>query len=416
MLKFKYDTLLGAIFLGLAFISVFNKPLIGIFKIEIFNYLDEIIFVLCLLIIGIVLCFTKKVKSIYLLVFGFFIYSIIISMLFGYNRILGKVILQTLINIKFFIFLLTFIVLFQKKFTKIRTFFNYVLAFALIGFVLNVVLGSTFNHFFNIPIFKRPNLPMRYGGFLNPNHMAFLMVMTLGLILNRAKKSSGLLTNKDWVIILGSILVILLTDSRTAIVGVLIFFVSFYWFYLIRNTKILTTFLTLTIVFTMFLLLYTDMWETLIINIQGSFSLDSYYIRGIIMNMAVQINYLYFPIGTGAATFGSVLSEGSEVYEIFGVAKRSFFIEKRGIYDSSIASIMGEYGVIGIIFYFVIFKKLKLYLLSFTNTNKNYMINALIATFLFFSFTNPTFTNNIYILLSVPVFIIFIMPYERNKK
>jgi hypothetical protein len=416
MLKFKYDTLLGAIFLGLAFISIFNKPLIGIFKIGVFNYLDEIILVLCLLILSTVLFFTKKVKSIYLLVFGFFIYSVIISMLFGYNRNLGKVFLQSLINIKFFIFLLTFIALFQKKFTKIRTFFNYILAFALLGFILNVVLGSAFNHFFNIPIFKRPNLPMRYGGFLNPNHMAFLMVMTLGLIFNRAKKGTGLLTNKDWVLILGSILVILLTDSRTAIVGVFIFFVSFYWSYLLRNAKILSSFLLLTIVFALSLLLYTNMWETLMINIQGSFSLNSYYIRGIIMNMAVQINYLYFPIGTGAATFGSVLSEGSEVYEIFGVAKRSFFIEKRGIYDSSVASIMGEYGVIGIIFYYVFFKKLKLYLLDFTDAKKNYLINALLATFLFFSFTNPTFTNNIYILLSVPVFIIFIMPYASNKK
>jgi len=408
MLKFKYDTLLGSIFLGLAFISIFNKPLSSILNISFLNYFDEAILVLCLLILGSVLLLSRRVKTILILVFGFFVYSVVISMLFGYNRNFGQVLLQSLINIKFLIILLTFIVFFQAKLVKIQTFLKYVLAIALIGFLFNVMLGSSFNHFFDMQVFSRPNMPMRYGGFLNPNHMAFLMALYIGVILNKAKNDKGILTQMDWLKILGSILIILLTDSRSAIVGVLFFFIAFYWEYMLRRAKIFLSFLAVFAVTIVLVLSFTNMIQTILTNIQGSFSLESYYIRGIIINMAVQITYLHFPIGTGAATFGSVLSDGSQVYEFFGVAHRSFFVEKRGIYDSSIASIMGEYGMIGILFFALIFYKLKSFLLRFSNTGKNAMLNGLFAAFLFYSFTNPTFTNNIYILLSVPIFMNFV--------
>ncbi len=410
MPELRYNRLLGITLLGLSFISVFNKPIFGITELEILNYLDELILVLCLTLLSAVLLYSKKIPIVHLLVYTFLFYSVLISIILGFNSDTIDIVLQSLINLKFLFIFLTFILCFKNNSRDVFKFYNYVLGFALIGFFLNIILGADFNQFFNMQIFTRPNTPMRYGGFLNPNHMAFLMALFIGVVLSKAKNSGNNLKLVEWIKILASIAVIVLTDSRTAIVGVVLFFIAFYWEYMLKNIKIFNAFFGVLAFIFILLISFTDAWALLLSNLKGSFSMDGYYIRGIMINMAVQITYLHFPIGTGAATFGSLLSEGSAVYEYFGVAERSFFVEKRGIYDSSIASIVGEYGFIGILFFTAIFYRLKYFLVKTYQSKNRIMVNGLFAAFFFYSTTNPTFTNNIYILLSIPVFIKFVAP------
>ncbi len=415
MPKSRYDILLDVGLLGLAFLSIYNKSIAGALGIPFLAFLDEILLVACILLLCGHWLMASRVKIIYLLVIAFFIYSVIISLLFGYNRDPADVVIQSLINLKFVLLLLTFLLYFQKKITLVRKFFNVVLLVAIVGIVLNLVTGTTFNSFFDIPVSVRSNQSLRFGGFLNPNQMAYLMAMYIGISLNRAKANTGYLTQSDWLKIAASMAIIFLTDSRSAIIGVLFFFVAFYWEYLLKNARMFLSFFIVMAVSLLLFLSFSNVISILLINLAGSFSLDSYYIRGIIINMALQITYLHFPIGTGAATFGTVLSDNSPVYEYFGVAHRSFFLEKRGIYDSAFASILGEYGLIGILFYGKILYFLKRFLLSFSSIHKNIMLNALFMAFLFYSLTNPVLTNNIYIFLSIPIFMDFIRPGLKSS-
>lgn len=410
MPKSRYDILLDVVLLGLAFLSIYNKSIAGALGIPYLALLDEILLMVCILLLTGHWLMASKVKIIYLLVIAFFIYSVIISLIFGYNQDFSDVVIQSLINLKFVLLLLTFLIYFQKKLALVRKFFNVVLFVAILGIALNLVMGTVFNSIFDIPVSVRSNQALRFGGFLNPNQMAYLMAMYIGITLNRAKANTRFLTQTDWLKIAASLAIILLTDSRSAIIGVLFFFVAFYWEYLLKNARMFLSFFIVMVVSLLLFISFSNVISILLINLAGSFSLDSYYIRGIIINMAAQITYLHFPIGTGAATFGTVLSDNSPVYEYFGVAHRSFFLEKRGIYDSAFASILGEYGLVGIIFYGNIIYFLKRFIVRFSSMNKSIMLNALFMAFLFYSLTNPVLTNNIYIFLSIPIFMDFIRP------
>ena len=72
----------------------------------------------------------------------------------------------------------------------------------------------------------------------------------------------------------------------------------------------------------------SDMLDNTMRNIAALEDIDeSGYIRGIMIVHGFQLFYDNFPVGTGAATFGSVLSAGSHVYDTLGLADMSFFPE-----------------------------------------------------------------------------------------
>jgi len=337
-------------------------------------------------------------------------------MFFGLNKNFIDVIFQSLISLKFFIIVLALFHLFKNDFRLMKKMYNILLTILLIGCFLNLIIGDQFNEFLGIKEYSRSQLNIiRYGGFVNPNHLGYFLVFSIGLVLNKAFYQNRLLLRREWLTIGFYVFVILLTDSRSALLGVFLFIIFFYKNIIIKKAEMLISFVTVFAVSIIVLITTTDIFETIIRNIEYSFSLDSLYIRGILINMAIQISYLYFPIGTGAATFGSIFSEGSKVYEDFGVANYYFFIDKTGIYDSSLASWVGEYGLIGVLFLVGIFYYFKKYLISFQISYDKSMINGLLLVFLFFSITNPTFTNSIYIFLSLPIFFIFSNPDQLNR-
>lgn len=392
----------------IVFISIFNKSLSHLLGVNL-SYLDEGLLMFSLFIFSIYLLKARKVKAVYLFVVLFFFYSICISALFGLNKSFSDITLQTLVTLKFSIITLAFFLLFKNDQLLIRRIYWVLMTTLLLGVVLNIIYGADFNHFIGSKVSSRPfaNI-IRYGGWINPNQLAYFMVLSVGLVLNQAYMAQRMLNKRDWTILIGLIFIILLTDSRSAFLGVFLFFLFFYKNIVLRKAKILLTVFALSIIGVGIIVFFTDFLDTMIRNLNGSFSLDSYYIRGIIINMAAQISYGYFPIGTGAATFGSVFSDGSQVYEDFGVADRYFFIEKSGVYDSSLASILGEYGFVGVLLFGLMFYYFKRFLCQNDKTTKPVMTSAFLIVFLFFSFTNPTFTNNIYIFLSLP----FIMGYK----
>lgn len=78
---------------------------------------------------------------------------------------------------------------------------------------------------------------------------------------------------------------------------------------------------------------------------------EAAYIRGIMIYYAFVLATDRFPFGTGAASYGTLMSDDSPIYAEIGLQNSRFFIEKSGIYDSNFASILGEFGYLGLVIY-----------------------------------------------------------------
>ncbi|MCK4440604.1 MAG: hypothetical protein KAU90_01270 [Sulfurovaceae bacterium] len=106
------------------------------------------------------------------------------------------------------------------------------------------------------------------------------------------------------------------------------------------------------------------------------------YIRGIMIYYSIVLSIEYFPIGTGAASYGSVMSKGSQVYINLDIDKLRFFRDMSGVYDCNIATILGEFGIVGIILFGLLFWKLWSFLKkNNSNNNMNYYKVLIILIF-----------------------------------
>ncbi len=400
-------------FLTLSAFSIFKFFFKRITSIPFFDYAEETLLLFSFMVLFLNILKRRKLALVHIAVFFFLAYSIIISLLFGLNRELIDIVVQSVITIKFFIFLITFVLLFKDHMDELNKFFTLILTFAIIGVVLHLLLGTTFNSFYGVPTYARPNL--RYTGFFrHPNHLAYVGVIIIALTLDKVKKQSVNISTKGWLKILGGIAIIIMSDSRTALLAIAILFTSFYWEYAYKNVNVFFSFIFITMLTTFLLLIFTDLSQSIINNIEMSYSLKSHYIRGLMLYMSALLIVQYFPIGSGAGTFGSIFAHDSQVYKDFGVDKRYYFVEEWGIYDSNVASIIGEYGFIGIfLFLFLFTTAYKNLVFNFSGTKKSHMLKAMFWVFAFFCISNPMLTNSVYSLLSVPVFLIIANTKEK---
>lgn len=117
---------------------------------------------------------------------------------------------------------------------------------------------------------------------------------------------------------------------------------------------------------------------------------ESGYIRGMMIYFSFVLANENFPWGTGASTFGTSSSDNSHVYVELGVDNSSFFIEKEGIYDSNFASVLGEFGYAGCLFYYFL---LFIFMAKTVRGNSEftYCFYALVVAY---SISNPVFMNS----------------------
>jgi len=398
--------LIRLFFLIFSALSIFKYFFKRITTLSIFDYTEEFLLVFCFLVLFIKIWTKRKGAFIHIVVILFLVYSIFISLLFGLNRDIFDIIAQSIITIKFFIFLITFVVLFKNHILEIKKFLFWVLAFVAFGLILHLLLGKIFNSIYGVSTYARPHL--RYTGFFrHPNHLAYVGVIFIALTLDSIKKRDLNINWTGWLKIMAGTGIIILSDSRTALLAIPILFSVFYWDYVYKNVTVFFSFIFIGMLSAFFVLLFTDLSDSIIENIEMSYSLDTHYIRGLMLYMSFMLIVQYFPIGSGAGTFGSIFAHDSQVYIDFGVSKRYYFIEEWGIYDSNFASILGEYGFIGIILFFILFNSAyKNLRYNFSGVKKSPMLKAMFLVFVFFCISNPMLTNSVYILLSAPAFLL----------
>ncbi|MCH9659595.1 MAG: O-antigen ligase family protein, partial [Bacteroidetes bacterium] len=375
------NAIVRVLFLFLTTFSVFNYFFNWLTKTEIFDYADELLLLFCFVVFVTSALEKRKIPLLYIAIPFFLLYSFLISVAFGLNENVFEIIMQSIVNIKFFIILVAFIILFKNHPLQIERYFNGLIVFVALTLLAHVVLGTKFNTVFEIPTYMRPNV--RYTGiFRHPNHLAYLCVLFITLLLNGFKKRNANISLLGWIKIVLAIVAIVLADTRTAMLVIAVLLTAFYWDYIFKDPSVFFGFVSIGVIAIFCVLLFTDLSASIIANIEMSFSLKSNYIRGLMFFMSLLIFVNYFPIGTGAGTFGSIFAKDSQVYRDFGVHKRFYFVEEWGIYDSNVASIVGEYGLLGILLYFLMFKTSYKHLkFNLNGDNKSPMLKTFMFVF-----------------------------------
>jgi hypothetical protein len=309
-----------------------------------------------------------------------------------------KVVAQSFINFKLFLYFVLFYIVWRFFARSDRLYFprvfSYCVALSLLGYVLNIIFPSYFIFSENVWHLERSRIP---GFQFKPNDLAILLGMAL--LFSLCLKSA---VDKKVMIVLGFFMLVFFTSSRTALLfsSALIFTVLVKRGYF--NHVIGGVFIT----FVALLFYYDDfvgsfVFSETISNLNEFKSIESsQYIRAIMLYLGAKLAIANFPFGVGAGNFGTVMSVDSPVYQEMGVANSYFFSNAIGIYDSNIASIMGEYGVFGVVVFSVLLWKILTRSLG-VNAEQRFLL-LLLALFIVFS--QPLFSyqvNSINFLLLV---------------
>lgn len=143
-------------------------------------------------------------------------------------------------------------------------------------------------------------------------------------------------------------------------------------------------------------------------NIQNTIEnpTKSAYIRGMMLYFSFELATDRFPIGTGAATFGTVKSDDSQIYAELGVQNSRFFVEKDGIYDSNFASLLGEFGYFGMLAFYIsfIYFCFRIYIFSSRKIELGFMFASALLM-IAYSVTNPVFMNTYQIFIFSILFV-----------
>ena len=327
----------------------FQEPFIRLFPGSAVKYFDEVFVIGALAFLVARALVTGKTSPLFFLSCVVLTYFIVVSLL-GFQNSIEKIFVQSVIHWKFFVFLmvLDMIQVADPEGESIRKLFRILLAVSIVGFLLNLFFQERFLDFFNVPPAYRAGL-LRIEGFqLKPNDLgihlgiAFIYYFVFRFSTNFA--SIVLFTALFFVLIL-------ITGSRAALaaipITILVYFVH------TRQWKILGAMFFITLLgLAVFSGFVQDMLQRTMKNISELSDIEnSLYIRGIMIYYGFVLLLRYFPIGTGAATFGSVESGGSPVYEDLGLSDMRFFEQMEGIYDSNLATISGEFGAMGLLLF-----------------------------------------------------------------
>lgn len=343
-----YRFFVGMVLLFLLVIF-FQEPFIRLFPGSAIKYLDEVFVIGVLAFLVVRALVTGRTSPLFLLSCAVLAYFVVVSML-GFQSSMEKIVVQSVIHWKFFVFLmaLDLVQLADPGGKSIRKLFVFVMAVSIAGFLLNLFLQERFLDFFNVPPAYRAGI-LRIEGFqLKPNDLG--IHLGIAFIYYFVFRFSGNLPNIVFFTAL-FFLLILITGSRAALAAIPITLLVYFVY--TRQWKVLGAMLLMAllglVVFSGFV---QDMLQRTIKNVSELSDIEnSLYIRGIMIYYGFVLLLRYFPIGTGAATFGSVESGGSPVYEDLGLSDMRFFEQMEGVYDSNLATISGEFGAMGLLLF-----------------------------------------------------------------
>lgn len=350
LFSFYWLLLVFGVSFSLFFIAVLVK--LSIFS----NFADELI-LFGILIYGVFKSRTDEVVR-YVLILYFVLFSVFVLMSFRVfaTRGLLSVILQVFIHLKYMLFFIfcwgALGVNNSLKFVKI------ILAITVFFLVINLFTGSLFNLLFDTKVNMRSGSVRPIGIQADTGSLGTTFAL-IGCLLISGLKSTINNNNLKMCFLLVMAVLVLIASTRTALI--LLPLVVIWWLRDSVKSFLIAFILLVSSFFVIQSSNYMDeMVEITIDNVEATIDdpVASSYIRGIMIYFAFELAVDRFPLGTGAATYGTVMSDNSDVYAEIGLQNSRYFVEKDGIYDSNFASLLGEFGFLGLLLYLFVFYKI----------------------------------------------------------
>lgn len=354
------------------------------------SYIDELILV-AILLFGVYKSFDDIVikRLVFLYFFSFFTYFLMSYQVIG-SRGLITVILQIFIHLKYILFVIFFWgVIGSNNSIKV---IHIGLFITILFMVINLLSGSLFNQMFDVKMLMRGGLMRPIGIQADTGSLGttFALLGAFYLSAFRVKNKEA----KIGVFIV-FICLILLASTRTSLI--LIPLIILWWLKdSLKSFFIAVLFLSFFSLFFKSSSYVDDLIKITVENIESTIDdpVKSSYIRGIMIYFSFELATDRFPLGTGAATYGTVLSENSHVYAEIGLHNSVYFIDTTGIYDSNLASILGEFGYIGLFLYlFIFYKVLQAPRLSVGSTCESEFKFVFYLLILTYALTTPVFMS-----------------------
>lgn len=386
--------------LGASFISGFASSFLG--------FVDEAMLAYAIAIIVLAALQSRKVPRFLFFIIAYLMYSVANSYLSPFSpNVLGSM-LQALIHLKLFIVAYAAVVLFLsvKRFDRVVIrFFYSCIALFLLGLLLNIIFQEEWN-----ALVSNEVVQYRYG-FIRPvgffGHYApngyFLSLFLLTMFMMSTKRE--FVNKKQHVYKFFSLSIIELLATFPLTVRKGLFIIIPYGFYIVSmlNPARRLIFVVVSVVFLSLLIFSissTQLFLDTIENTKSLFSDDHSYIRGLISYYGYQLFIEFFPLGVGHGLYGSVLSNmDHSVYNYIGLdlshltrADGSLV----GIYDSGLASVMAEGGLVGM--FFVVFGINEFFRFNKSNLDfHNYQAFKIITFFaILLSITEPVWQNGLF--------------------
>lgn len=373
------------------------------------NYFPEFI-VIVLFFSGVLLQLyrTRSMSRLFLLAIFLYAYLSCISLFFGHQSDPYFVFAQSFIHIEYFLMAVgCYGLVIVNKYISFQKVILLFLLVTFIGAILNLILGHDFFTMLHAHANEGTIRLGRTAGFqLNADRTG--VALAIGSIYLLVKASINRKQAK-WLYLAVAIVIfpIYLTASRTAI-GIVI--IGFMFTIRPRRMPIQVSLVGACLV-GIALTQTTEITEILHKSAANFGQLSSNgnitYARWLMLGGALRLAIEHFPLGTGAATFGSTFSKGSNVYSQLGLLAYPYIENGAAIFDSNLATILGEFGFIGfLIFYSSFAYSLKRFgrlwdgcARSFWDKNRLTVMFFLIT--LLMSISEPVFMNSYYSLLLI---------------
>ena len=329
---------------------VYNKFLTNL--LPSFTYLDEIFMGFFCLGFGYRIIVKQKLDYLALGICLTILLFILFTYLGKYYSTHVNVIAGALIHLKWFIFYYIVQVLFWEDYLGLQRCINLIIIISLIGLLLNFLMQQQFNSIFNKGYFNMRSGRLRLIGFdMHPNNLGLLMMLIFLYYNFFSGIPSYFKVILSSFVFIGSVIFFVGTRNVLSILP----FVYIYLLFIKKDKVVSISIITIFCAFLSILLVFYG--ETIITETQENLESltkekdDTGYLRGLMIFHGFEIMEKNFPIGTGMSTFGTVLSQNSQVYyDIkFGRIPVLWNLEGSAIFDSNIASVAGEAGFLGIL-------------------------------------------------------------------
>lgn len=316
---------------GVIFWLCFEGFLTAFFGIPALHFITHFIFIMGFFAVVVSLEGSPRIKK-YAVVFGFYIFVLSAVSVLGWH-IEDPVIsvVAVLLYLK-----IGFVFISAKRLTieSLGNILFFISLIHLLGVALSYIYYDYFFYLRKGDIYDRWDRIL--GLQMNSNALAFLSAV-LGLFFLFVERRVAL----AFVLILS----IILSESRSA----LLFFAvaSVYLGFVEGRFYGRIVVLAAIAVAIIGVIVFSDRIEDTFTKIKYTIDHDGLYVRAAMLIGGARLAMEYFPVGSGGGTFGSPLASEMGAYVAAGIQHLPTVIDRSGVHDSGVGSVLGEYGCLG---------------------------------------------------------------------